>query len=350
MKVSLRHLLGALVYDWVPFELRMRGIGARNDRPEPWLQIRNRRETISMNERGVQCHWRFASDLHIGKVFPSTAARLMRRSLDRWPITMRDVPAPMNGPPRISFLIGHRGIGRLPHLLAALRSIAGQTGVAFECVVVEQSVAPEVERHLPPWVRYVHTPLPRPDLPYCRSWAFNIAAGQAQSDILVLHDNDVLIPERYAYEAVQRVEEGYSFVDLKRFIFYLDADSSARVFATGAAPQGVPALIVQNLDGGISIVARRDAYDAIGGFDESYVGWGGEDNDFIDRAAFAGGMYRFGYMPILHLEHPPQPGKASPASSAVRRYRDMESVDPGQRIARLRAIEQGRMSGPAVVE
>lgn len=350
MKVSLRHLIGALLYDRVPFELRMRGIGARNGRPEPWLQIRNRRETIAMNERGVQCLWRFASDLHIGKVFPSTASRLMRRSLDRWPIAMRNVPAPMSGPPRVSFLIGHRGTGRLPHLLAALRSIAGQTGVAFECIVVEQSVAPEVERHLPPWVRYVHTPLPRPDLPYCRSWAFNIAAGHAQSDILVLHDNDVLIPERYAFEAVQRVEEGCSFVDLKRFIFYLDADSSARVFATGAAPQAVPALVVQNLDGGISIVARRDAYDAIGGFDESYVGWGGEDNDFIDRAAFAGGMDRFGYLPMLHLEHPPQPGKASTASSAVRRYRDMESVDPGQRIARLRAIEQGRMSGPAVVD
>jgi hypothetical protein len=350
VKVSLRHLIGAAVYDWVPFESRIRGIGARNGRPEPWLQIRNRRETISMNERGVQCNWRFASDLHIGKVFPSTAARLMRRSLSRWPIAMRDVPAPMSGPPRVSFLIGHRGTGRLPHLLSALRSIAGQTGVAFECLVIEQSVAPEVERYLPPWVRYLHTPLPRPDLPYCRSWAFNIAAGHAQSGILVLHDNDVLIPERYAYEAVQRVEEGYSFADLKRFIYYLDADSSARVFVTGAPPRGVPALVVQNLVGGLSIVARRDAYDAIGGFDESYVGWGGEDNDFIDRAGFAGDVYRFGYMPMLHLEHPPQPGKSSLSSGAIRRYRIMEIVDPGERIARLRAIEQGRMSGPAVVD
>ena len=55
MKASLRHLIGALVYDWVPFELRMRGIGARNGRPEPWLQIRNRRETfIVVHENGDQ--------------------------------------------------------------------------------------------------------------------------------------------------------------------------------------------------------------------------------------------------------------------------------------------------------
>ena len=347
--MNLRRTIGALIYDWVPFELRMRGLGARAGQPEPWLQIRNRNESISMNERGVQCNWRFASDLHISKVFPSTAARLMRKSLERWPIAMRDEPPPMSGPPRVSFLIGHRGTDRLPHLLATLRNIAGQTGVAFECIVVEQSAVPELERFLPSWVRYIHTPLPRLDLPYCRSWAFNIAVRHARGDVLVLHDNDVLIPARYAYEAVQRIDEGCSFVDLKRFIFYLTSDAAMRVFVTGAPPRGVSAPVAQNLDGG-SVIARRDAYDAIGGFDESYVGWGGEDNDFMDRAGFAGGVYRFTYLPMLHLEHPPQPGKTSLTTGAIRRYRLMENVDPGERIARLRAVEQGQMSGPAIVD
>lgn len=350
VNASLRHTIGALVYDWIPFELHLRGLGPRDGLPNPWLLIRNRREAISTNGRGVQCHWRFSSDLHISKVFPSTAARLMRRSLAAWPIAMRDAPVRMSGPPRVSFLIGHRGTARLPHLLATLRNIAGQSGVAFECIVVEQSVAPEVEQHLPSWIRYIHTPLPRPDLPYCRSWAFNIAARHARGDILVLHDNDVLIPERYAFEAVQRIDEGYSFVDLKRFIYYLDTATTTRVFVTGAPPEAAPALIVQNLDGGLTIVARRDAYDAIGGFDESYVGWGGEDNDFVDRAGFFGGMYRFGYLPMLHLEHPPQPGKLSPTSGAIQRYRVMETVDPGQRIARLRARVQGLMDGPSIAD
>ncbi|MEA2236543.1 MAG: hypothetical protein QOC81_1267 [Thermoanaerobaculia bacterium] len=349
MSVSLRHRIGSLVYDWIPFEMRMLGGGAGNGRIEPWLEIRNRRETISRNGRGVRCDWRFASDLHIANVFPATAARLMRRSLARWPMVMRDAPAPVNGPPRLSFLIGHRGTGRLPHLLATLRNIAGQSGVAFECIVVEQSAEPEIERFLPSWVRYIHTPLPRTDLPYCRSWAFNVAVRQAQSDILVFHDNDVLIPERFAYEAVERVTEGYSFVDLKRFMFYLDADDTARVFVTGSPPKGVAARVVQNLMGG-NIVARRDAYDAIGGFDESYIGWGGEDNDFADRADVVGGVYRFGYMPMLHLEHPPQPGKSAQTSEAIQRYRVMESVDPAARIARLRSVEQGRMDGPASIE
>jgi hypothetical protein len=347
VNASLRHTIGALVYDWIPFELHLRGLGARKGLPEPWLLIRNRRDAISTNGRGVQCHWRFAADLHISKVFPSAASRLMRRSLARWPMAMRDAPAPMSGPPRVSFLIGHRGTQRLPHLLATLRNIAGQTGVAFECIVVEQSVAPEVRKHLPEWVRYIHTPLPRPNLAYCRSWAFNVAARQARGDILVLHDNDVLIPERYAFEAAERIAEGYSFVNLKRFVYYLDAAATGRVFVTGAPPSAARVLIVENLDGG-SIVARRDAYDAIGGFDESYVGWGGEDNDFVDRAGVFGGVYRFGYLPMLHLQHPPQPGKLSLTTGAIRRYRLMETIDPRQRIARLRAADQGRMSGPSI--
>jgi hypothetical protein len=344
----LRHVLGSLVYDWVPFEVRLRGIGARNSSPDPWLQIRNRRETISSNGRGVRCHWRFASDLHISKVFPSAAARLMKKAVARWPIAMRDAPAEVSGAPRVSFLIGHRGTVRRPHLLATLHNIAAQRGVAFECIVVEQSIVPEIQRDLPSWVRYLHTPPPRPDLPYCRSWAFNVAARHARGDILVLHDNDVLIPERYAYEAAQRIDEGYSFADLKRFIFYLGTKATARVFETGQPPTAVPALVVQNLDGGLSIVARRDAYDAIGGFDEAYVGWGGEDNDFVDRAGFFGGVYRYGYLPMLHLEHPPQPEKASQSTGAIQRYRVMENIDPGERVARLRAVDQGRIEGPNI--
>jgi hypothetical protein len=336
---SMRRVAGALLYDAVPFELRLR---------RAWVDIRNRNERITPGPggRGARCEWRFTSELHIANVFPSAGARLMRRAFESWPVAMRDTPV-LTAAPEVSFLIGHRGVDRLPHLLATLRSIAGQSCAAIECIVVEQSAAPEIRERIPTWVRYVHTPLPRPDLPYCRAWAFNVAARHARGRVLVLHDNDMLVPERYAAEALARVREGWAFADLKRFLFYVSEEETHRVFASGEVRTNVPATVVQNAQGG-SIVAERDAYFAIGGFDESFIGWGGEDNDLWDRARTVQRVWDFGYLPLIHLHHPAQPGKMGATTAAVQRYREIESIPPRERIASLLAREQGRIDGPAV--
>jgi hypothetical protein len=316
-----------LVYDWPPFALHM----LRGD----WVRIRNRNESIESDGRGVRCNWRYTSDLHIANVYPSAGAWLMRRALRDWPL-LAPLPASgervaegrVRGATRVSFLIGHRGRARLPQLQATLDSIAAQD-IAVECIVVEQSERPEIE--LPPWVRYVHTP--SGELPYCRAWAFNVAARLATTNVLVLHDGDLLVPRGYAAEALAQVEKGKSFADLKRFLFYLRADGSLEK-------------IVQNAQGG-SVVAAREAYWAIGGFDESFVGWGGEDNDFWDRARTSGSIHDFGYLPLVHLHHEAQPGKIV-GTPAIERYQRIESIPPAERIARLREREQGRIEGPSI--
>lgn len=322
--MSLRQRLGALVYDWPKFELRMRS--------GKWIRVHNRAERITTDGRGVRCEWQFTSDLHIAKVFPSMGHRLMDAALRDWPISLRDEAPVVAERPEVSFLIGHRGLGRLPLLLQTLRSIAGQRDVAFECIVVEQSVTPEIETTLPPWVRYLHTPTDSPDYEYSRSWTFNAGAAIARGRVLILHDNDMLVPERYAAEAAARVREGASFADLKRFVFYLDGD-------------GELATVVQNLHGG-SVIATREGYFQVGGFDESFVGWGGEDNDFRERAEEHGGLYPFGYLPIVHLFHEPQKGKLQGAEApAVKRYRELAQIPAKERIARLRALRESGGSG-----
>src|SRR5688572_16444644 len=72
----LRQRAGALLHDWPRFERHMIS-GA-------WPKIRNRNEIIATDGRGVRCEWRFTSDLHLANVFPSAAARLMRRAFDEW--------------------------------------------------------------------------------------------------------------------------------------------------------------------------------------------------------------------------------------------------------------------------
>lgn len=315
----------------------------RGGRPPAWLRVRNRDEEIDTDGRGVRCRWVFTSDLHLAKVFPSTGSRLLRRALAEWPMALAAQPGGGREEPLVSFVVGHRGMERLPQLLLTLRSIAAQS-IPIECIVVEQSAVREVESRLPPWVRYAHTST---SLPYCRSWAFNVGARIARGGVLILHDNDMIVPAQYAAEARQRVSEGWGFADLKRFIFYLSEKDTGRVLAGAALPGIVPETIVQNAQGG-SIAADREAYFAIGGFDESFIGWGGEDNDFRERAEALGRVYDFGYLPFLHLHHPAQSGKLERDTPAIERYRSLDGVPPRERIARLLQRQQGRIEEPAV--
>ncbi len=186
--MTLRQRIGALLYDAPGFMLRM--LSGR------WVAIRNRRERLTTDARGARCEWRFTSDLHIAKVYPLTGRWLMRKALREWPIVLSDDASRATTEPEVSFIIGHRGMERLPLLRETLRSIAAQRDASIECIVVEQSWTPEIEAHLPQWVRYVHTRTPSADFDYARSWAFNVGARLARGRVLILQDNDMLLPER----------------------------------------------------------------------------------------------------------------------------------------------------------
>jgi hypothetical protein len=244
----------------------------------------------------------------------------------------------------VSFIIGHRGAERLPHLLAALSSILAQEGARVECLVVEQAWESRLEGRLPPDVRHLHVRPPHPEMPYARAWAFNVGARAAQGDILVFHDNDILVPGRYAAELVRVVELGYETLRLQRFLFYLGPQDSARLVETnGLDPGATPQAIRQNWLGG-TLAVRRDAYFALGGHDESFIGWGGEDNEMFDRCRTLR-CYSFGYLPFLHLYHAPQAGKSGVNPNSVHLEARLR-VPPAKRIGELVQRGFGLPGGP----
>jgi len=256
----------------------------------------------------------------------------MRSAFREWPILMRDQPEGCGEPPEVSFVIGHRGMDRLPHLLATLRSIAGQQGASIECVVVEQDTAPRVQTELPPWVRYVFI---SSTTRYNRAASLNKGVSVASAPVVILHDNDMIVPAGYGAECVARCRAGYDFVEIKRFIFYLSELSTRDTLETGYPRSRSSCVVVENARGG-SIAARRASYLSVGGFDEGFVGWGGEDNEFWERAEATGSTYRFGYLPLVHLYHSPQQGKGDPNSPSVRRYFALREIPPKERIEKLK--------------
>ena len=326
--MPLRQFLGAILYDGLRFERHVRG---------RWELIRNRNERVTVDKsgRGVRCEWQWTSPVDYCRFVPGSGVRLLRAAFRDWPITLADAPASIQEP-QVTFLIGHRGLSRLPQLLLTLRSIAGQGDARIECIVVEQSHRREVEGALPAWVRYIHQPVSESD-PYNRAATFNEGALAARGSILVLHDNDLLVPKRYAAEVVEHARQGWKAIDLKRFIFYFSERETERVIgAQRLTLTERSESVIQNSHGG-SVAITRDGYAAIGGLDEDFVGWGGEDNDFWERAETLHAT-RFGYLPLIHLWHAPQSEKLrTDEAPAVKRYYDLAAIPPEERIARLKA-------------
>lgn len=302
------------------------------------LAIANRDERLEAapDGGGQACLWRFTSRLHAPRLQPELGRRLLERCLVAAPIRRRVAPLWSEGPPELSVLIGHRGLERLPLLLATLESLAAQENVRLECLVIEQDGEPRIADRLPPWVRHVHGPLPDPTAPYNRSHTFNLGAREARAPVLLLHDNDMLVPSGYARRLLERVARGYAVVNPKRFVFYLDAVHSASVLAGSEAYGARPAeAIVQNLEAGGSMAITAEAYAAIGGMDEGFVGWGGEDNEFWDRC-LTRPTWIWGYEPIVHLWHRGQPLKHQRDNPNLERARAVMRRPALERIAALR--------------
>jgi N-terminal domain of galactosyltransferase len=341
MSYSFKQKLGAIVYDLPRFLWSIRPSSGH-----PWVFMRNRDEQLIADgsKTGVQCDWQWTSDLHIAKVFPSLGRALMKRALHDWPIAFGAEPLQHDEKPQVSFVIGHRGMERLPHLLLTVQSIAAQHEVSLECVVVEQSASPEVKGELPPWVRYVHSPLGFADMPYSRAWAFNVGARCARGEVIVLHDNDMLVAADYCRQIIERVRQSYEVINLQRFIFYVTASDSAKALSgEKSLTDCLSESVVQNIGGGGSIAITREAYFAIGGFDESFIGWGGEDNEFWERAQTLK-VWPYGHLPFVHLWHHAQTDKFNQRRSTATLLEQRSAISPDARIAELTSREFGKLA------
>jgi hypothetical protein len=340
---QLQHKAAAYLLDAPRYALAMRWPG------RSWADLHNRHERAVRrpDQRGIALDQPWTSALFYCQAYPRVGLRVMQRALAEWPVALRDAPATLTPEtPLVSFIIGHRGTARAPHLLATIASIAAQVEVAVECLVVEQADVPQVAGLLPAWVRHLHTPLPYPDMPYSRSWAFNVGARQARGKYLVFQDNDLCAPTRYAAELVSVFQRGFEAARLMRFLFFLNERGTQGVCETRSVrTEDAPLQVMQNATGG-TLAVERDAYFEVGGHDEAFLGWGGEDNELFDRLR-SRRLHDCSYLPFLHLWHAPQPGKAAvhPNTAYFERRMSMPVAD---RIRELHTRGFGGAGGPRV--
>jgi glycosyltransferase involved in cell wall biosynthesis len=181
----------------------------------------------------------------------------------------------------------------------------------YRIVLVEQDRQPRLREELAPLVdRYTFAYNPGP---YNRGWAFNIGARMAKgtTGALCLIDADLLVGPEFLRLGLDELGDGGALQPFQRVV-YLDAPDSRRAMASrereplGAlSPAGYRGRAFTTSQGGCLWVDPA-VYDEVGGHDERFRGWGGEDREFWTRLARATTIRRTGET-LLHLYHPPPP-------------------------------------------
>ena len=128
---------------------------------------------------------------------------------------------------------------------------------------------------------------------------------------------------------VQYLPEGMSEADYT-------AETVARLGRDHAARQLPPPGELQEADArmlwSLSMACTVATWDAAGGFDERYVGYGGEDTDFGQRlAAVGGGLWWLGGATAYHQHHPTQSPPVQHLGAIVRNantFRGTWGFDP----------------------
>ena len=332
---KIREFVGVMFKDWLRYESYLRF------KKDKYLMLRNRVEKLATgpNNLGYVCLWPHTSRLHAPLVMPSLGRQLLKVCIAKSTFKLKESRRE-NAEIMISVLIGHRGMERLPLLLLTLRSVAAQTGVNLECIVIEQDTKSLIKEFLPAWVKHLFLKTETSSEVYNRSAAFNHGGRNARGKILLLHDNDMLIPNTYCKDIATLVSRGYEAINIKRYIFYLTRSHSEKIIRSLNVPIEAPEYIVQNLEAGGSMAITKNAYFAIGGMDEEFVGWGGEDIEFWKRCSLLK-RWIWGYQPILHLWHQSQPLKDEKNNPNIDRIILLNNLTLTDRIKFLRQMNWG---------
>jgi len=180
----------------------------------------------------------------------------------------------------------------------------------LEIILVEQAAEPgQIGHPLPLNVQHQFVFNPGA---FNKSWGMNVGARMSTRAILLCADADTLLAPDAIAQAARLCRRRFTAVRPYDRWVDLDATESAAL-ATGVhAPdwQRTDARSarreheVLNFCAGAFLV-RRDAFIALGGFDERFQGWGGEDDAMAVKLRRSGhALGRVGESTVLHLWHP----------------------------------------------
>lgn len=247
---------------------------------------------------------------HLGAAVVSGATRPLS-SHQALPVPARPAPAGAAAQLVIPFRDRSESGHRLRNLLASLSSLRDQAPVDGVHRDGRGS------RRLPRWQSEIEQVadeylFARHEGPFNKAWVVNVGVVQSasQAETVCVFDADLLPDRGFVARNVDRFRgPGVGAVLPYRDMLYLDDGSSGH--AVGARcldgeatldPQALRGFWVRRPVGGC-VWLTREVFDRIGGMDERYEGWGGEDVDLVLRLQASTALYTFDDF-MVHLQHP----------------------------------------------
>lgn len=138
-----------------------------------------------------------------------------------------------------------------------------------------------------------------------RSWGFNCLRNFVSAEKVFLADNDIIIDKEILYDTIKLLD----YYDVVRpfdgTVLYYDEESTQKFISTKQKimDRAFSLVNIYNLSGGLCSFRVDSFYNKIGGFDERFEGWGGEDDEMHKRLSDIGAStFSFNY-PGIHLNH-----------------------------------------------
>lgn len=143
--------------------------------------------------------------------------------------------------------------------------------------------------------------------PFTKAGSINLGVKETTGGVVLIADSDCFTPDVISLQRlVQEVEAGKQpWVVPHKFVYRLPEKASQTVYEEGAVDLKKLTRSIGCVGGGL-IVVSREAWDIVGGFDERYTTWGGEDVSFGLALESLFGPQTRGKLDLLHLWHAPQ--------------------------------------------
>lgn len=170
-----------------------------------------------------------------------------------------------------TYIIGYKhSPDRLNNLKKVLDWINGFNGV--DVILIEQDKHSKIS-HLNLKCRHIFL---KSKMSYNKSWSFNVGTKLAKTDVICFGDADVIMDPLKLIESIKMLEK-FEMVNPYETVSYLEAPQTN--FPIEEILKVTNEGIKNSLCSGICIF-RKNSIQRIGGWEESFLGWGAED-DFM---------------------------------------------------------------------